>query len=344
MSQMPIYSSISTEEKWLFRRLKASARSFYLSLRLLPASVRLPIALAYLLARIADTLADHSLWSTQKRLVYLNRYRDALFQGGKEFDIPADDSAKLSRLDREIIADTARAFGLLRLLNDQDISEIKHVIDTLTRGMIWDLEYFSPQDEVKALKTDQDLEHYIYLVAGCVGEFWTNICIDHIPALSGWNRDLQIENGVYFGKALQLTNILRDLPKDHALGRCYIPDEFMSPVESSPSRLVATLSPDEVNMLTRLINRDLSYYQKAIAYTLAVPRTQVRLRLACAIPILIGLRTITLLYNELLTHQTTRPVKIARNEVYNILFKSVLAAPSNKQLTKLFESSMPAIH
>jgi farnesyl-diphosphate farnesyltransferase len=38
--------------------LKATSRSFYLTLRVLPAAVRPQISLAYLLARTTDTIAD----------------------------------------------------------------------------------------------------------------------------------------------------------------------------------------------------------------------------------------------------------------------------------------------
>ena len=40
--------------------LKRVSRSFYLSLRILPRSLRTPIGLAYLFARAADTIAKHA--------------------------------------------------------------------------------------------------------------------------------------------------------------------------------------------------------------------------------------------------------------------------------------------
>src|SRR5580698_6151774 len=51
--------------------LKSVSRSFYLSLRVLPAGMRDPVGLAYLLARAADTIADTSLISPEKRLELL---------------------------------------------------------------------------------------------------------------------------------------------------------------------------------------------------------------------------------------------------------------------------------
>src|ERR1700730_4420472 len=51
--------------------LKGVSRSFYLTLRVLPAGMRDPIGLGYLLARAADTIADTSLIPPGQRLELL---------------------------------------------------------------------------------------------------------------------------------------------------------------------------------------------------------------------------------------------------------------------------------
>src|ERR1700677_146430 len=51
--------------------LKGVSRSFYLTLRVLPAGMRDPISLGYLLARAADTIADTSLIPPGQRLELL---------------------------------------------------------------------------------------------------------------------------------------------------------------------------------------------------------------------------------------------------------------------------------
>jgi len=72
------------------------------------------------------------------------------------------------------------------------------------------------------------LDRYIYLVAGCVGEFWTRITVAHTPALRGWDVAEMSACGVRFGKALQLTNVLRDCPRDLRIGRCYFPRDLLA--------------------------------------------------------------------------------------------------------------------
>ena len=44
--------------------------------------------------------------------------------------------------------------------------------------------------------------------------------------------------GVRFGKALQLTNVLRDLPRDLRNGRCYLPQSQLAPLGLSPADLL----------------------------------------------------------------------------------------------------------
>jgi farnesyl-diphosphate farnesyltransferase len=58
--------------------LKATSRSFYLTLRVLPAPVRPQIGLAYLLARATDTVADTEILPVEQRLAALQKLRERI--------------------------------------------------------------------------------------------------------------------------------------------------------------------------------------------------------------------------------------------------------------------------
>ena len=58
--------------------LKEVSRSFYLTLRVLPKSIRLQIGLAYLLARTTDTVADTEIVSVEQRLKLLQALRERI--------------------------------------------------------------------------------------------------------------------------------------------------------------------------------------------------------------------------------------------------------------------------
>src|SRR2546422_11439373 len=56
--------------------LRSVARSFYLTLAVVPSDVRAQVGVAYLLARAADTIADTDLIERSLRLQYLTRFRE----------------------------------------------------------------------------------------------------------------------------------------------------------------------------------------------------------------------------------------------------------------------------
>ena len=75
-------------------------------------------------------------------------------------------------------------------------------------------------------------------MAGCVGEFWTDVHVAHRPRLAGWEPAAMRARGVRFGKALQMTNVLRDVPSDLASGRCYLPAAELAPLGLAPADLL----------------------------------------------------------------------------------------------------------
>jgi len=126
--------------------------------------------------------------------------------------------------------------------------------------------------------------------------------------------------GVRFGKGLQLTNVLRDLASDLRRGRCYIPTAELEPTGLKPADLLdpATL-PKFRPVLTRLLRIALEHLDQGWLYTMAIPRQEVRLRLACAWPILFAVKTLqrVSVSPSLLDPEVT--LKMTRGEVYRIL-------------------------
>src|SRR5207249_163739 len=101
------------------------------------------------------------------------------------------------------------------------------------------------------------------------------------------------EQGVRFGKALQLTHVLRDVPGDLAHGRCYLPARELAALGLGPRDLLAPTGAGRARPLyRRLLGLALEHYDVAWSYTLAIPKLEWRMRLACAWPLLIGLATL----------------------------------------------------
>jgi len=198
-------------------------------------------------------------------------------------------------------------------------------------------------DNIIALKSSIELDDYTYRVAGCVGEFWTQLCRAHLFPFAELEDAQLFGDSIRFGKGLQLVNILRDLPADLHKGRCYLPSLDLDQVGLLPSIL---LSPVNESRFRPIYHHYLdvaeSHLKAGWAYTNALPRGQMRVRLACAWPILIGARTIKRLRAANVL-ELRQGVKISRGRVYGIMLHSVLAYPLPSVWRKLFVMSRNAI-
>ena len=294
--------------------LQAVSRSFYLTLRVLPAPIRPQISLAYLLARATDTIADTGAVPSAKRIVLLRELQSlthapALGALAENQALPAE-RLLLERLDE--------CLAMLNTFTAVDRQFIHQLLQTIITGQIFDLETFP--GTLVALGDDAALDRYTYLVAGCVGEFWTRMCQAHLPGL----EKLNVAAGIQFGKGLQLVNILRDLPRDYAIGRCYLPVQNpQDPVEVGPVYL-------------KWLDIAVAHLDDGWEYTLAIPATQKRLRLACVWPLWIGLKTIARLRHANPLDPTQR-VKVSRLEVYGIMAQSILRAGNAAALDKIYQ-------
>ena len=334
-SDTPSAVSLKTRRILLTTLLKSVSRAFYLSLRVLPADLREAIGLAYLLARAADTIADTPLITPERRLSHLRAFRERL-AGEAAADMSAElDGAFANPAERALLQALPHAFALLQALNGSDRERTRAVVLTLTRGMEIDLTAFPPAEcgEVTALKTRQQLDDYIYHIAGCVGEFWTEISMAHTPAIGDWDGARMSALGVRFGSALQLANILRDAPKDLRIGRCYLPHSELDRVGLRPADLMDARNAARARPLLACgIRTALTDFAAAERYILAIPRRCLRLRLAALWPVLIGMSTLALLARADNWLCPDKPIKMPRRSVYAVIAISLICGRSNRLL------------
>jgi len=317
-------------EELLGELLKEVSRSFYLTLRVLPGKVRQPIGLTYLLARTTDTIADTQLVALEQRLEALRRLR-ARIQGQSETPVDFGALARRqgSRAEGVLLEKCEASLALLRRLPPADGQLVREALDTITSGQELDLRRFAGASagSLVALRTDEELDDYTYRVAGCVGEFWTKMCRAHLFASAPLDDAFLLANGVRFGQGLQLVNILRDLAADLRQGRCYLPVERLADLGLKPGDLLQPANEPQLRPLYHgYLDRAEADLSAGWAYTNALPRGCVRVRLACAWPILIGRETLRLLRagNALDPEQR---IKVSRREVRRLRWRSVLLYP-----------------
>ena len=119
--------------------LKRVSRSFYLSLAVLPASVRPILGLAYLFARAADTIADTRLIDRELRITHL-----LAFRGELDILVPGRLAA--------LVGDTAGAIRVYR-----EYLDLRRFADSLL---------LPQRDSVAAVVHDRD--HHPPVVAHCL--------------------------------------------------------------------------------------------------------------------------------------------------------------------------------
>jgi farnesyl-diphosphate farnesyltransferase len=147
---------------------------------------------------------------------------------------------------------------------------------------------------------------------------------------------------VRFGKALQLINILRDVPEDLRLGRCYLPSEALSEHGLSPRDLLESSSIDRFRILFDVyIDKAFAHLDAAVEYISLLPHRQFRLRGACMMPVLIGQQTLALLRNQNVLDSESR-IKVMRPEIKRLRSRIILALPSVRRSQKLLDSNRNA--
>ena len=312
--------------------LKRVSRLFYTTLVVVPADVRDQVSLAYLFARAADTIADTELIDRPRRLDYLGQLKAQFVSdkvsGGQTREIQqAVATVQQDSAERQLLERLDECFAVLQEFSPEDRRRVQRLMTTLVRGMEMDLTVFpgTSAGELTALKTLDALDSYTYYVAGCVGEFWTDLMCAHRRGLRSWDVRTMAEVGVRFGKGLQLTNVLKDIAHDLQRGRCYVPEPMLAEHGLKPRDLLdAGNLPRFRPLLNQLIRMAVDHLDQGWLYTMAIPRYETRLRLSCMWPILSAGESLKLIRASPDVLDPSVKIKISRTKVYGMMALTIL--------------------
>ncbi len=313
--------------------LASVSRSFYLTIRALPAPLRAPIGLAYLLARASDTIADSADAPAEIRLRHLAALDGMVARGAADPGALAElerDIQPAAAAERTLIEQLPRCLEWLEAIDENERAEIAAVLREIIRGQSLDVQRFPTPGArpVVALASAAEVEDYTYLVAGCVGEFWTRLCLARLPRFSAEPPEMLASWGVNFGKGLQLVNILRDLPADLREGRCYLPADELAAAGATPAALLS--DPQSARpVFARWHARAAECLDDGHRYIAAL--RPARLRAACFLPWYLGVQTLALLAARP-PLETPERVKVPRRTVRFALALAPLVAISNLPL------------
>jgi farnesyl-diphosphate farnesyltransferase len=316
--------------------LRSVSRSFYLSIRFLPAQLREPIALAYLLARSTDSVADTPEVSNLMRIDALKMLSDGI-QGKASRDIVIDLIASFVPLhsnssERQLLESLPDCLDWLEQLEEADRKDIRLVLEKITYGQMLDLQRFDNPQEVRALGSAADLDEYTYLVAGCVGEFWTRVGFRHVRNFADLSEDQMLALAKRYGMALQLINVLRDAGSDLRAGRCYFPEFELNTVHMTASQILS--EPERFHTIYRTwLEKAKAGLECGMQYSAAIQNR--RVRTATVLPALIGVRTLALL-EEAGPTVLQRTLKVPRREVRRMFLSLAITFASHRMIDAVY--------
>ncbi len=213
---------------------RTAAKNFYYAFLVLPRRKREALCAVYAFMRRCDDIADDASLSLPERRQKLDAWLDAFHRAQQ--GAPTDDAILLA------LTDTQRRYAIPAGL-----------LDELAQGTAMDIEE-SPEEFADPPPTSpgltvryatfEDLRLYCYRVASVVGL----VCI-HVFGYREPEAEPLAEN---CGLAFQLTNIIRDVKEDAAVGRVYLPEEDLAKFSLSAQDLLGAPDPARIRPLLAL--------------------------------------------------------------------------------------------
>jgi presqualene diphosphate synthase len=221
---------------------QASGSSFYAAMRLLPPAERSAMFAIYAFCRVVDDIADEPGPTIEQRRVELDAWRAdlaALYAGAPSERI-------------RFLAEHVRRFGLKQ-------NDFLGIVD----GMEMDVDgpIIAPDYE--------KLDLYCDRVASAVGRL--SVRIFGMPEAEG------LELAFHLGRALQLTNILRDIDEDAEMGRVYLPAEALAEAGVETRVPLDVVTDRRIDRACRWVSTKAhQHYAKADAVLKARPSGRIR--------------------------------------------------------------------
>jgi phytoene synthase len=221
---------------------KAAGSSFYTAMRVMPKAERKAMYAIYAFCRAVDDIADDGQGTRAERAVQLDNWRhdiETLYAGG-------------AGGNGAFLAPHIRRYGLRK-------ADFLAVIDGMEMDVLEDI-------RAPDLAT---LDLYCDRVASAVGRLSIKVF--------GMDEEPGDRLASHLGRALQLTNIVRDLDEDAAIGRLYLPRELLHDAgisDRDPLKVLAAPAVDQaVRNLAKLAHK---HYDEARFILHERPKGQLR--------------------------------------------------------------------
>ncbi len=315
--------------------LEGVSRTFALTIPQLPEGLYAPVANAYLLCRIVDTIEDEISLTPEQKKSYCSEFIDVVKTSNNTNSFAERLAPLLSEqtipAEHSLIRLIPRVIAITHTFAAPQIEALANCVETMAKGM----PIYQAHDLHAGLATMPEMNDYCYYVAGCVGEMLAKLFCHYSPEISRHRKQL-LELSVSFGQGLQMTNILKDIWDDAERGVCWLPQEIFNETGFDLSNIQYKKTTLEFQQgLEHLINIAHDHLKDALAYTLLIPEHETGIRNFCFWALGMAVLTLKKIKNNL-GFTDSQQVKISRNSVKATILATRICVKNNTLLTMLF--------
>jgi len=327
--------------QYCLNTLPRVSRTFAPTIRMLPKGLEVPVTVAYLLCRIADTIEDTEALTVEEKknilTIYANIFTSADSAYYKQFNTLIK-SLPNQTPDDELAHNFVTVYSVFESFSNLTRNQIGRWVAEMSRGM-----HKYAQSKLRKkftfLNTMKELDEYTYFVAGTVGYLLTELFSFYsktiTPALNGRLESLAES----FGKGLQMVNIIRDMATDLRRGQSYIPDELLRKYRLTRESIFDAENAERAQQLfNELIENAVEHLDRALDYILLIPKRETRIRLFCMLPLFWAMRTLQKIQENTLALLGSDKVKIPRNIIRREYYLALVNMNSNRLMRRHYQN------
>lgn len=312
----------SPEYQYCLQALKNVSRSFALTIPMIEESIRTPILIGYLEARVLDSFEDEYLnqISKEKRAKNLDKafsLIDKPNQKGAESDVKKIAGEAPEYISHPHYLDLVQNFEkIIKIHKALDSAEKKTLVrwlDQMVQGMKKFLE--------KEIDTFEQLDKYCYYVGGTIGGFLTDLLIKNARKITA--KQIKTLKSFYadFGIFLQKVNIIRDFREDVLKNkRIFWPQDALSGHGLTHLKVLdRKYEVQALALLDRMLDNAYKHIRPIQQYISAIPPDFPGFKKAFSINFQMGVETLKKLKGNPAVFYAAAPVKIEKKVKQEIL-------------------------
>jgi farnesyl-diphosphate farnesyltransferase len=315
--------------------LEGVSRTFALTIPQLPPELFAPVANAYLLCRIVDTIEDEVSLSARQKEYFCTEFT-TIVTTGENTELFAIELAPLLSnqtiaAEHTLIHVLPRVIQITHTFAPEQIAALSICVATMAKGM----PAYQSMELKKGLASLKDLDLYCYYVAGCVGEMLTELFCFYSSDIAK-HRNQMLALSVSFGQGLQMTNILKDIADDAQRGVCWLPQDIFTEVGFDLGSPEFDKNSAQYRAgVKKLIAIAQGHLSNALKYTQLLPKNEPGIRNFCLWAVGMAILTLRNVQKNT-TSKAETPIKISRDDVKKTIFITNLFNKNNTMLDLIF--------